>query len=82
MAHEVLNLALICTIMNTPKIEIVYEAIELLHWKSTMEDEYDALMKNGTWKLVDLPLRKNAIRCKWMFKMKYKVDGTVDKHKA
>jgi len=39
-------------------------------------------MKNGTWKLVDLPPGKKVIRCKWVFKTKYKADGTLDKHKA
>ena len=34
-------------------------------------------MKNGTWKLVDPP-----IGCKWVYKNKYRSDGSLDKHKA
>ncbi|KAH9288209.1 hypothetical protein KI387_032326, partial [Taxus chinensis] len=47
-----------------------------------METEYDSLMKNQTWELVDLPTRKKPIGCKWVFKTKYKADGSIDKHKA
>lgn len=51
-------------------------------WKEAMQKEYDALIKNGTWKLVDLPLRTKPIGCKWVCKNKYKDDGSLDKHKA
>ena len=47
-----------------------------------MQKAYDALIKNGTWKLVDLPLGTKPIGCKWVYKNKYKVDGSLDKHKA
>eukprot|EP00253_Pinus_taeda_P027245 PITA_27245 len=51
-------------------------------WKEAMQKEYDALIKNGTWKLVDPPLGTKPIRCKWVFKNKYKADGSLDKHKV
>ena len=47
-----------------------------------MDVEYQSLMKNNTWELVDLPPSKKAISCKWIFKTKYKVDGSIDKNKA
>eukprot|EP00253_Pinus_taeda_P025951 PITA_25951 len=47
-----------------------------------MQKEYDALIKNGTWKLVDPPLGTKPISYKWVYKNKYKVDGSLDKHKA
>eukprot|EP00253_Pinus_taeda_P029386 PITA_29386 len=50
--------------------------------KETMQKEYDALIKNGTWKLVDPPLETKPIDCKWVYKNKYKVDGSLDKQKA
>ncbi|KAH9292782.1 hypothetical protein KI387_042035, partial [Taxus chinensis] len=37
---------------------------------------------NRTWELVDLPPGKKSIGCKWIFKTKYKADGSIDKHKA
>eukprot|EP00253_Pinus_taeda_P017268 PITA_17268 len=47
-----------------------------------MQKEYDALIKNGIWKLVDPPLGTKPIGCKWVYKNKYKADGSLDKHKA
>ena len=47
-----------------------------------MQDEYDALIKNGTWELIDPPLGCKPIGCKWIFRNKYKADGTLEKHKA
>ena len=39
-------------------------------------------MKNKTWVLSTLPLGKKAIGCKWIFNVKYKSDGCLDKYKA
>jgi len=33
-------------------------------WKESMEKEYDVLIKNGTWKLVDPPFETKLIGCK------------------
>ena len=38
-------------------------------------------MKNKTWVLSTLPLGKKAIHCKWIFNVKYKSDGSLDKYK-
>jgi len=51
-------------------------------WKEAIDKEYNALIKNGTWILSDLPPGRKSISCKWTFKLKYKADGEVDKHKA
>ena len=50
-------------------------------WKEEMQKEYDSLIKNGTWKLVDPPLGTKPIGYKWVYKNRYKVDGALDKHK-
>ncbi|KAH9293226.1 hypothetical protein KI387_041571, partial [Taxus chinensis] len=62
--------------------ENVREALSQPQWKEAMDTEYDSLMKNQTWELVDLPIGKKPIGCKWVFKTKYKVDRSIDKHKA
>lgn len=51
-------------------------------WRSTMQREYDALIKNRIWRLVDPPIGIKPIGCKWVYKNKYKVGGSLDKHKA
>ena len=37
---------------------------------------------NGTWVLEDLPPTKKALECKWVYKIKYNSDGTVERYKA
>ncbi|KAL0346565.1 UNVERIFIED_CONTAM: Retrovirus-related Pol polyprotein from transposon TNT 1-94 [Sesamum calycinum] len=45
-----------------------------------MNEEIQALTKNNTWGIV--PLLKKPIGCKWVFKLKLKEDGTINKYKA
>jgi hypothetical protein len=47
-----------------------------------MDVEYDALMKNKTWHLVPPRKGTNVIDCKWVLKVKYKADGSLDKYKG
>lgn len=47
-----------------------------------MREELDALEKNATWELVDLPKGIKPISSKWIFKLKMNADGSVMKHKA
>jgi len=58
------------------------EATSHDEWKEAMQKEYDALIKNDTWKLVDPPFGTKPIGCKWVYKNKYKTDGSLDKHKS
>ena len=47
-----------------------------------MDEEIDAIERNNTWNLVELPDDKNCIGVKWIYKTKLKVDGDVEKYKA
>nr|XP_016463756.1 PREDICTED: uncharacterized mitochondrial protein AtMg00810-like [Nicotiana tabacum] len=47
-----------------------------------MNLELQALIDNHTWELVDLLAGKTLIGCKWVFKVKYKADGNVERFKA
>ena len=51
-------------------------------WVYAMQSEYDALMRNDTWNLVDLPASKTIIECKWVLRVKENPDGSVNKYKA
>lgn len=51
-------------------------------WKTAMDEEYRALMENGTWDIVELPSGKKAIGCKWLFKTKTDEKGNYVRHKA
>jgi hypothetical protein len=58
------------------------EAFTDSRWKAVMDEEYSALIKNGTWHLVPSARGQNVIDCKWVYKVKRKADGTVDRYKA
>jgi hypothetical protein len=47
-----------------------------------MEEEYDALISNGTWELVLRPQGSNVVTGKWVFTHKLRADGTIDRYKA
>uniref|UniRef100_A0A2N9EKA6 Integrase catalytic domain-containing protein n=1 Tax=Fagus sylvatica TaxID=28930 RepID=A0A2N9EKA6_FAGSY len=51
-------------------------------WKSAMVEEIEALQKNSTWDLVKLPEGKKTVGCKWVFTVKHKADGYVERYKA
>jgi histone deacetylase 1/2 len=54
------------------------EALRDKRWVQAM----GALMKNGTWHLVPAQKGKNVVSCKWVYKVKKKVDGSIDCYKA
>ncbi|CAL9019450.1 unnamed protein product [Prunus brigantina] len=60
----------------------VEEAFNDLKWAKTMNIEMEALQKNNTWDIVDLPKRMKPVGCKWVFTVKYNADGTVERYKA
>ena len=51
-------------------------------WTAAIQEEYDSLIKNGAWELVDLPPGKNLITCKWVFKAKHDANGNIVRFKA
>lgn len=42
----------------------------------------EALNRNNTWVLVDLPPGRKPIGCKWIYKIKYKSNGEIERYKA
>nr|CAN78733.1 hypothetical protein VITISV_020436 [Vitis vinifera] len=60
----------------------IQEAFKISEWKKAVQDEIDALEKNGTWTITDLPVGKRPVGCKWIFTIKYKADGSVERFKA
>ena len=51
-------------------------------WQQAMQEELDALTTNHTWQLIPLPEGKTTIGCRWVYKIKHKSDGTLDRYKA
>ncbi|GKA03079.1 zinc finger, CCHC-type containing protein [Tanacetum coccineum] len=46
-------------------------------WKEAIDDEIGSIMENNTWVLSDLPPGCKPLGCKWIFKRKINVDGTM-----
>jgi len=51
-------------------------------WKEAMDRKIKTLEVAGTWKMVLCPPRKNIVGSKWVFKLKRKADGSIDKYKV
>ena len=51
-------------------------------WQIAMKEELDALSKNHTWDLVTLLLGKSVVGCKWIYKIKTRSDGSIERYKA
>ncbi|KAM0071898.1 putative RNA-directed DNA polymerase [Helianthus debilis subsp. tardiflorus] len=58
------------------------EAAKNDKWVDAMNSEMEALYRNNTWILVDLPKGRKPIGCKWVYKVKYKASGEVERYKA
>ncbi|KAK9073638.1 hypothetical protein SSX86_007962 [Deinandra increscens subsp. villosa] len=51
-------------------------------WRQAMEDEYSALVQNGTWLLVPPVDGTNIVDCKWIYRIKRDKTGAPDRYKA
>ena len=47
-----------------------------------MTTEFQALIRNNNWSLVSPPPGSHVVRCRWIYKIKYKSDGSMDRYKA
>ena len=45
-------------------------SLEKSKWMGAMVEKMESLHKNQTWELVDLPIGKRVIDCKWVYKKK------------
>ncbi|GJT02226.1 ribonuclease H-like domain-containing protein [Tanacetum coccineum] len=72
-----LNTFLISPIPKNPS-----DSLKDPKWRNAMYDEYNALVKNGTWLLVPRPTSVNMVRFMWLFKHKFHAGGTLSRYKA
>nr|KYP74877.1 Retrovirus-related Pol polyprotein from transposon TNT 1-94 [Cajanus cajan] len=60
----------------------VEEAVKSKKWRDAMVKEMEAIERNQTWELTDVPKGVKPIGVKWVFKTKHKENGEIDKFKA
>ena len=66
--------------VSTPKS--TSEALSHPGWKHAMAEEMDALDSNDTWELVALPPGKSSVGCRWVYIVKVRPDGKINRFKA
>lgn len=59
-----------------------HQAVKFPHWREAMDVEIKAIERTNTWTVVPLPKHNHCIRSKWVYKVKYKPDETVERYKA
>jgi hypothetical protein len=55
---------------------------DAVKWKEAMHEEIAAMKRNDSWSLIKRTPDMNVIGSKWVYNIKYKSDGTVEKFKA
>lgn len=58
------------------------QAVMHPEWIQAMQAELEALNNNSTWVITNLPQGKKPIGCKWVYKIKHKADGSIERYKA
>jgi hypothetical protein len=54
----------------------------MIKWEETINSKFNSWMQNETWRLMDLLLGCTTSGCKWIFKIKLKSDGSINKYKT
>lgn len=70
-------LASLANVLSTVEPSSYAQAKADPRWVDAMNKELEALEKNGTWDIVDLPSDVKPIGCKYVYKTKFNPDGTV-----
>ncbi|KAH9687903.1 hypothetical protein KPL70_014941 [Citrus sinensis] len=75
------NLTLFCLFADCEPVNF-QEATLDEKWRTAMDEEIKAIVKNDTWELTTLPKGHKAIGVKWVYKTKRNAKGEIERHKA
>lgn len=67
---------------NPNTVEEVFSRKDAHQWFESMEAEYNSLLANDTWELVNLPANREAIKSKWVFNIKRDKNGKIVRYKS
>ncbi|GJR37554.1 ribonuclease H-like domain-containing protein [Tanacetum coccineum] len=76
------NLCFVSELNKSHEPKFFSKASRYSHWTDAMNKEMEALLRNDTWDLVDLPKDRKAISSKWLWKIKFKSSGEIERYKA
>lgn len=74
--------AFVSALDSVQVLKSIQEALGNPEWRKAVNEEIKALEKNDTWTICDLPLGKKPVGCKWIFTVKHKADGSIERLKA
>jgi len=49
-------------------------------WRDAMQEEYDSIVRNDVWEVVPRLEGKSVVTSRWLYKIKYAIDGSIEKH--
>jgi hypothetical protein len=61
---------------------LIIEASSIPEWQLAMLEELSALERTGTWDIVPLPSNVVPVTCKWVFRVKIKSNGSIERYKS
>ena len=47
-----------------------------------MAKEYESIIHNDVWEVVPRPNGESVVTSKWLYKIKHRADGSIEKYKA
>ncbi|XP_050910033.1 uncharacterized mitochondrial protein AtMg00820-like [Lathyrus oleraceus] len=71
-----------CVMLVESELVSIEEALKKKVWMEDMKEELEAIERNKTSELTELPNNKKSISLRRVYKLKLKADGSVDKHKT
>lgn len=80
--QNTVNFLLMANIHSVFELQRYSQAKGILETEKAIEAEHQSPLKNNTWVLFDLPPGKKPISYKWVYKVQYNADKTLDKCKA
>lgn len=70
------------SITSNSEPRFYHQAIRHHHWRDAMHYELSVLEANNSWSIAPLLSDKHSIGCKWIYKIKYRSDGSTERYKA
>ncbi|GJV43131.1 ribonuclease H-like domain-containing protein [Tanacetum coccineum] len=76
------NLCFATSLNKSVEPTCLSEAMSNPNWVKAMNNESEALNRNNTWTICDLPAGRKPIGSKWIWKIKYKASGDIERYKS